>query len=731
MLKKKLTAFALATALMISAFPATVFAEAPVEGTGEEAVAEASVQQDESVAPTDSDKTKESEKEVSADAEAVKDDELEEEDLDEEDFIVVDPLDYDAFKMAKTKKSDSVNNHTFWNLFMFDGDYSRGTETYVYGGQTYTFPNIDGLYYSVQEHNQKGDTCTVQLMLKNTHSEVAYDGVSPDTGTGQTALYYQPDVTVEGKRAKLEAYVDYVTKKLSSKSAHVDAWVVGNEVNMPVQWNWSNTTDANTIVDRYSAFYNMVYDKVRATGSVARVCVCLDHSWTNNDQGRGVAGRDFLDRFHVNCSGREWSLAYHPYPALLENPEIWNDEQILLNPPYALKNPVQSQEADFIDGSNYNNMTSYVSSHFGDSHRVIVTEFGINENKGEDVQAAALAMTYYATSTDPITDAVIYQGHGPYALGGKAQQVWSLVDSSNPSDQETVAQMVLPTIGKTSNNSYSAWKELIPTMATATADVGQIRAFCTRIYTVGLDRQPDEAGLEYWTNEIVSGRKSSAEVAAGFFDSTEMKNRNLTNPQFLEVLYEVMMGRKADAEGLAYWEKRLNSGVGRMGVYRGFAESKEFATICAGYGVSPGTYTPHLYRDKNPGLTMLFYREYTIALGRPAEEEGLEYWTEQVLTGKQSLDACVTNGFFNSPEFLGKQMSNDQFLEVAYPTFFDRAPDAAGKADWNNRMANGLSRLGVVEGFCGSQEFNNLKHEFGVDNISVPATSNADPGWTP
>ena|GEM_PF-1856667 len=740
MLKKKITAFVLATALVVSLFPATVFAQAPEETQGEETAAEVSATTDASAPAADeasvnADEEKTEEKEVSAEADALADKKLEEGELEEEgtavlnasDFMVSNPLNFDAFAKASTKKTNTeegVQTHHFWNLFMFEDDpMSRGTVEYHYNGGVYSFPDCETLYQAVRQANAAGETCTVQLMLKPDQAGLAYDGVSTDTGTGQTAKYFQPDAQTAAKRNKLEAYMDYMSKKFGSNEAHVDAWVVGNEVNMPVQWNWSGTTNPDEIVNRYSAFYNLVYDQVREVNNYSRVCVCLDHSFSNNDQGRGVAGKDFLTKFNASCGGRDWSIAYHPYPALLENPVIWNDQAILAG--YGLTNDVNSQNADFVDGSNYNQLSTFVTNTFGPSHRIIVTEFGINSNQGEDVQAAALAMTYYATSTDPMTDAVIYQGHDQYSLTNKAKEVWNIVDSTNPADQEQVAQMVLPTINatspnKTSTNSYSAWHELIPTMPSTVANRTEVGKFVTRLYEICLGRTPAQSEVDYWVDQMLTGKRTSAEVGAAFLvDADEMKNKNLSDKEFVTCCYRAMMGREPDEAGLNDWVNKMGQCVGRNGVYLGFANSKEFATLCAGYGVTPGTYTPSEWNDKNPNLTQFIYRQYTKCLGRTAEIAGVKYWCEQVLTGQRTVDQVSTEGFFHSPEFLGKNMSDEDFVETCYATFFDRASDAAGKADWLNRMkSQGLSRDGVLDGFCNSPEFNNLKNSMGVAHIT-------------
>ena len=88
------------------------------------------------------------------------------------------------------------------------------------------------------------------------------------------------------------------------------------------------------------------------------------------------------------------------------------------------------------------------------------------------------------------------------------------------------------------------------------------------------------------------------------------------NEEFVELLYNVMMGRSSDAAGKADWVHKLNNGVGREGVFRGFAESMEFEMICNSYGIEKGTVTVSEGRDKNPGLTTFIARLYKTALGR-------------------------------------------------------------------------------------------------------------------
>ena len=104
-------------------------------------------------------------------------------------------------------------------------------------------------------------------------------------------------------------------------------------------------------------------------------------------------------------------------------------------------------------------------------------------------------------------------------------------------------------------------------------------AFVARLYTGALNRQPDPAGLAYWTQEIQTGKRTPVAVAREFFFSPEFKNKNLSRTEYVKVLYRTFMGREYDKAGLDYWVKRLNSGDSRRNVLNAFAGCPEFQNI--------------------------------------------------------------------------------------------------------------------------------------------------------
>lgn len=109
--------------------------------------------------------------------------------------------------------------------------------------------------------------------------------------------------------------------------------------------------------------------------------------------------------------------------------------------------------------------------------------------------------------------------------------------------------------------------------------VGQNAGEAYRIYKAAFNRAPDAAGIAYWIGQIDAG-VSLTQVAQGFMTSTsEFSNMYGTNPttsQFVDRLYQNVLGRAGEANGVAYWEWRLNSGAETMAqVLTGFSESAE------------------------------------------------------------------------------------------------------------------------------------------------------------
>lgn len=242
----------------------------------------------------------------------------------------------------------------------------------------------------------------------------------------------------------------------------------------------------------------------------------------------------------------------------------------------------------------------------------------------------------------------------------------------------------------------------------------KIEEFVSRLYERCLNRTGDYDGEKYWQGMLMHNLRTGTEVAYGFVFSDEVKNKNLSDEDFVEMLYEVMMGRASDAAGKADWLYKLANGVGREGVFKGFAHSAEFSNLCNSYGILKGKLEGGEARNQNPNLTVFVSRLYTKALNRTYEVAGLNDWCNRIINGAWSINDVSTTGFFNSDEFYNRNLDDSEYVKTLYRTFFDREYDKAGYDDWMNRLAHGTSRNDVMLGFANSREFADLKKTFGL-----------------
>ncbi len=103
-----------------------------------------------------------------------------------------------------------------------------------------------------------------------------------------------------------------------------------------------------------------------------------------------------------------------------------------------------------------------------------------------------------------------------------------------------------------------------------------------RIYLAALNRTPDQTGLQYWTDVNQAGL-SLPSIAGYFMESAEFRQKfgSPDDEGFVELVYQNVLDRSPDANGLAYWTDLLEGGQSRSVILNGFAQSPEFVANTA------------------------------------------------------------------------------------------------------------------------------------------------------
>ncbi|MBO7448821.1 MAG: DUF4214 domain-containing protein [Clostridiales bacterium] len=243
---------------------------------------------------------------------------------------------------------------------------------------------------------------------------------------------------------------------------------------------------------------------------------------------------------------------------------------------------------------------------------------------------------------------------------------------------------------------------------------GGFEDFVERLYVVALNRPSEKEGKDYWCELVGNGTLTGADCARFFLTSSEFKGRNLSDEDFLKVLYKTFFDRDAanDPDGFNFWMNSLKS-VGKDTVVEGFINSPEWCDICATYGVKSGAPTAKATKASKNAIAFAT-RLYTECLGREPEEGGLKYWslglTNLELTGSQAA-----HEFFYSKEFNDHNFDNKELITRMYKTFMGREPDTDGLNYWLSNMNNGMTKDQVFNSFVQSQEFTEICAAYAID----------------
>jgi hypothetical protein len=226
-----------------------------------------------------------------------------------------------------------------------------------------------------------------------------------------------------------------------------------------------------------------------------------------------------------------------------------------------------------------------------------------------------------------------------------------------------------------------------------------------------LRRAPDAGGRAYWESEATRMMARGASInegwyamAGSFFGSAEYRGFNRGNSGYIEDLYRTFFNRAPDAAGLIYWTGQLNQGLPREAALASFMFLDEFKIL---------TEQKFGRVEVRPEVVTVvdFYRGL---LGRLPEDAGFAYWLDRFIEAQcwKNRDVVqveadeISKLFLSSPEYIGKQRSNGQFLGDLYNAFMRRGGDLAGSQYWINELASGRrSRESVREEFLQSPEF--------------------------
>ncbi len=214
-----------------------------------------------------------------------------------------------------------------------------------------------------------------------------------------------------------------------------------------------------------------------------------------------------------------------------------------------------------------------------------------------------------------------------------------------------------------------------------------------RLYQGLLGRADDPGGMTFYDALLNSG-VSKATVAADILASPEYVALHggpgaVTDTQFVDELYQGLLGRAATASDLAFWNASIAS-VGRSAVTVDIADSPE-----AKNHLAPDT--AQLW-SRNTGGTLI-HELYETAIGREVElgQSGLNFWQATLQAGSTPLQLAQLILANPEPQTVHAAQSDAAFVTSLFQNGLGRAPSAADLAQYGGDLQSGsLTRAGVL-----------------------------------
>ena len=163
-------------------------------------------------------------------------------------------------------------------------------------------------------------------------------------------------------------------------------------------------------------------------------------------------------------------------------------------------------------------------------------------------------------------------------------------DTDDTDDELVIETVVSDTVSDDTVSETSAPAVAVSAPATQVLGVARDRraiaeSIVEGLYNNVLNRASDVEGRNFWVNTILADESNLDMVVAGFVTSAEFTARNMSDDEFVALLYKTMFNRAPSATEKNLWMAALANGASRNSVVSSFINSTEFEHAAASMGL--------------------------------------------------------------------------------------------------------------------------------------------------
>ncbi len=360
---------------------------------------------------------------------------------------------------------------------------------FTYGDRTYYFneASLETSDYMISRMSDAGIKVMAAVVSGYNEDlpELRYPGIEYNPGT----QYYAFNVKTQEGIDMITAVMTFLLDRYDGgEYGFVTDWLVGNEVNDNLQYNFIGACDGETYVAEYYEQFKVFYNIIKEHNPGANVYIPMEHRWNTANTMTDYGGKWFLEYFHeceLKDQEMDWGLAWHPYPYPLGDSDTLDDGDEPTTdtdgqPTYGGEVSME-YTSPLVSMKNIHVITDYLSENLltkeGQVRSIVCSEVGYTSfsvlyGENQSKQAANIAYALTKAQMNPYIDAFIIrcqldvsEGSPYFQFGLREDAEGRYLDKKlsfdvfkylDTTEAEEYIKDCLPVLG------ISSWSEVIP-----------------------------------------------------------------------------------------------------------------------------------------------------------------------------------------------------------------------------------------------------------------------------